>query len=116
MTFDLPPVQRDLKSEAVAGEQVITNWAFTDLDGDDSMWVLALENQAIHHIRGRHDDAAAVTVTISRDLLLDITGGDASFVDAVTDGRVTLDGDPAALITIFGNLDSFETGFPIVEP
>jgi alkyl sulfatase BDS1-like metallo-beta-lactamase superfamily hydrolase len=114
MMFDAMAIR--LKSEAVAGEHVIINWSFTDLDGDDSSWVLALENQAIHHIRGRHDADAAVTVTITKELLLDITGGEASFVDAVTDGRVTLDGDPAALITIFGNLDTFETGFPIVEP
>jgi alkyl sulfatase BDS1-like metallo-beta-lactamase superfamily hydrolase len=29
---------------------------------------------------------------------------------------VLLSGDAAALITIFGNLDTFSMGFPIVEP
>jgi alkyl sulfatase BDS1-like metallo-beta-lactamase superfamily hydrolase len=39
-----------------------------------------------------------------------------TFIDAVTAGKVQLDGDPSVLITIFGNLDTFETGFAIVEP
>jgi alkyl sulfatase BDS1-like metallo-beta-lactamase superfamily hydrolase len=113
MVFDAMAIR--LKSEAVAGEHVVTNWQFTDLDESEASWILALENQAIHHVCGRHDPNAAVTVTLTKDLLVDITGG-ASFVDAVADGRVTVDGDPAALITIFGNLDTFETGFTIVEP
>ena len=111
MVFDALAIR--LKSEDVAGEHIVTNWQFTDLE---ESWVLALENQAIHHIRGRHDPDAAVTVTLTKDLLTDITGGGVSFVDAVGDGRVGVDGDAGALITIFGNLDSFETGFAIVEP
>jgi alkyl sulfatase BDS1-like metallo-beta-lactamase superfamily hydrolase len=114
MVFDAIAIR--LKSEDVAGEHVVVNWAFTDLDGDDASWILALENQTLHYVRGRHDSEATVTVTIAKDLLLAIIGGATTFVDAVTDGSATLDGDPTALITIFGNLDSFETGFAIVEP
>jgi len=114
MVFDAIAIR--LKSEDVADVGAVTNWSFTDLDGDDSSWVLALENQTMHYVRGRHDPDAAVTVTITKDLLLAIIGGAATFIDAVDDGRVAIDGEPAALITIFGNLDSFETGFPIVEP
>ena len=111
MVFDALAIR--LKSEEVADEHIVTNWQFTDLD---ESWVLALENQAIHHIQGRHDLDAAVTVTLTKDLLTDITSGGVSFVDAVGDGRVAVDGDAAALITIFGNLDASETGFAIVEP
>jgi alkyl sulfatase BDS1-like metallo-beta-lactamase superfamily hydrolase len=78
--------------------------------------VLALENQAIHYVCGRHDADAAVTVTLTKDLLVDISGGVVSFIDAVGDDLIALDGDPSALVTIFGNLDTFETGFAIVEP
>ena len=114
MVFDAMAIR--LKSEDVVGEHVITNWQFTDLDEPEASWVLALENQAIHHVCGRHDPDAAVTVTLTKDLLVDISGGGVSFIDAVGDGLVALDGDPSALITIFGNLDTFETGFAIVEP
>ncbi|MFM7307187.1 MAG: alkyl sulfatase C-terminal domain-containing protein, partial [Actinomycetota bacterium] len=31
-------------------------------------------------------------------------------------GDVIVEGDAAALLTIFGNLDTFAMGFPIVEP
>jgi alkyl sulfatase BDS1-like metallo-beta-lactamase superfamily hydrolase len=41
---------------------------------------------------------------------------DTTFVDAVKAGDVVLSGDAASLITIFGNLDTFSMGFPIVEP
>jgi alkyl sulfatase BDS1-like metallo-beta-lactamase superfamily hydrolase len=37
-------------------------------------------------------------------------------VDTVKAGDVVLKGDAASLITIFGNLDTFSMGFPIVEP
>ena len=114
MVFDAIAIR--LKSEDVVSEHVITNWQFTDLDESEASWVLALENQAIHHVCGRHDADAAVTVTLTKDLLVDISGGVVSFIDAVGDGLIALDGDPSALITIFGNLDTFETGFAIVEP
>jgi alkyl sulfatase BDS1-like metallo-beta-lactamase superfamily hydrolase len=78
--------------------------------------VLALENQAIHYVHGRHADDAAVTVTLTKSDFVQITGGAMTFIEAVTDGKVQLDGDPSVLVTIFGNLDTFETGFAIVEP
>ena len=34
----------------------------------------------------------------------------------IEDGRVTVEGDAAALLTIFVNLDVFTPGFAIVEP
>jgi alkyl sulfatase BDS1-like metallo-beta-lactamase superfamily hydrolase len=37
-------------------------------------------------------------------------------MDEIQAGRITLDGDPAALLTIFGNLDTFTVGFNVVEP
>jgi alkyl sulfatase BDS1-like metallo-beta-lactamase superfamily hydrolase len=36
--------------------------------------------------------------------------------DAVADGRVVLGGDASALVTVFSNLDVFQSGFAIVEP
>jgi alkyl sulfatase BDS1-like metallo-beta-lactamase superfamily hydrolase len=37
-------------------------------------------------------------------------------MDELSAGTVTIDGDASALLNIFGNLDTFATGFAIVEP
>ncbi len=111
MIFDAIAVR--LRSEDVAGEHVVTNWHFTDVD---ERWVLTLENQALHHISGRHDPDAAVTLTLTKDVLGRLLGNETTFADAAGAGEVTLDGDPAALLAIFGNLDVFESNFAIVEP
>jgi alkyl sulfatase BDS1-like metallo-beta-lactamase superfamily hydrolase len=49
-------------------------------------------------------------------LLLEIIAQVTTFVDELTAGTVTIEGDAAALLNIFGNLDTFATGFAIVEP
>jgi alkyl sulfatase BDS1-like metallo-beta-lactamase superfamily hydrolase len=37
-------------------------------------------------------------------------------MDQIQAGNIALEGDPAALLTIFGNLDSFTSNFHVVEP
>ncbi|MEZ5379298.1 MAG: alkyl sulfatase dimerization domain-containing protein [Acidimicrobiales bacterium] len=107
-----------LQDELVAGERAEINWTFTDIDADSGQrdWVLGLEHQALHYVAGRHSPDATVTVTLTKALMAEIMGGETTFVDAVTAGRATLDGDPAALITVFGHLEVFQSGFAIVEP
>ncbi|MEZ5228970.1 MAG: alkyl sulfatase C-terminal domain-containing protein [Acidimicrobiales bacterium] len=71
----------------------------------------------MHYVAGRHSPDATVTVTLTKALMAEIMGGETTFVDAVTfAGRATLDGDLAALITVFGHLEVFQSGFAIVEP
>jgi len=53
---------------------------------------------------------------MERALLIKILGGETTFIDAAGAGDIVLDGDPAALIMIFGNLDQFDNTFAIVEP
>ncbi|MEY4165951.1 MAG: Alkyl sulfatase C-terminal, partial [Actinomycetota bacterium] len=60
--------------------------------------------------------SADATVTIARTLMLSIMNQETTFVDELQAGTVTIDGDAAALLTIFGNLDLFLPGFAIVEP
>jgi alkyl sulfatase BDS1-like metallo-beta-lactamase superfamily hydrolase len=47
---------------------------------------------------------------------LEIIAQVTTFVDELSAGTVTIEGDAAALLNIFGNLDTFATGFAIVEP
>lgn len=109
--FDVIAVR--LRSDDVAGRRVLVNWRFTDIAED---WVLILSNRALSSVRGRHDDGAAVTVTTTRPVFVDVMTGGSTFVEQVTAGAVVIDGDPEALRTIFGSLDAVATSFPIVEP
>jgi alkyl sulfatase BDS1-like metallo-beta-lactamase superfamily hydrolase len=104
-------------SEQLGGVSLAINWIFTDLRGTpDERWVLGISNRTMYSSRGHHDSHAVAAVTMSRSLLLDVVTQDTTFLDAIKAGQISLEGDAGALITIFGNLDTFSVGFPIVEP
>ena len=70
MIFDSIAVRLD--SDAVAGEHVIVNWEFPDRG---EKWVLGLEHQTLHHVRGRHDADAHATIRLdSTTLVAALTG------------------------------------------
>lgn len=102
-----------LKAEEVSGSSVTVNWRFTDV-GEDH--VLGLANLALHHTPGRHDPDAAATITLTKAVLGEILGGRTTFADAMEARVITIDGDAAALLGIFGHLDAFASSFPIVTP
>jgi alkyl sulfatase BDS1-like metallo-beta-lactamase superfamily hydrolase len=104
-------------SENLGGIALAINWLFTDMAGTaDEKWILGVSNRTLYAIQGRHSESALATVRISRDLFLEIIAQATSFVDELKNGTITIDGDAGALLTIFGNLDNFSTGFAIVEP
>ncbi|MBU6317890.1 MAG: hypothetical protein KGR47_15355, partial [Acidobacteria bacterium] len=96
-----------LKAEEVGGLSVLLNFTFTDVDED---WVLGLSNRALHTVADRHDDAAALTMRLTRSQLLAVIDGEGSFAD------VEHWGDLAAADAIFGHIDVFMSMFPLVEP
>lgn len=104
-------------SENIGGLSLCVNWLFTDMAGTpDEKWILGLSHRTVYATQGRHDADAAATIKISRDLFLEVIAQTTTFVDELQKGAVTIDGDAGALLTIFGNLDKFLTGFAIVEP
>ena len=104
-------------SEKIGGLSHCVNWTFTDMAGtSDHQWVLGLSNRTMYSTQGRHEVSAEATITLSRTLLLEIIAQATTFVDELSAGTVTIEGDSAALLNIFGNLDTFATGFAIVEP
>jgi alkyl sulfatase BDS1-like metallo-beta-lactamase superfamily hydrolase len=104
-------------SENLTGVNLSLNWLFTDMTGTpDEMWIIGISNRTLFATQGRHDTNAAATVKISRDLFLEVIAQTTTFVDELQKGTVIIDGDAGALLTIFGNLDKFLTGFAIVEP
>jgi alkyl sulfatase BDS1-like metallo-beta-lactamase superfamily hydrolase len=105
------------KSEDLGGIAVSVNWVFTDLpESGDGRWCLEVSNRTLHATRGRLRDGAGCTVTTTRPAFLEIVSQSTTFMDALAAGDVALEGDAAALLAVFGNLDTFMAGFPIVEP
>ncbi|MCB1004597.1 MAG: MBL fold metallo-hydrolase [Acidimicrobiales bacterium] len=111
MIFDSMAVRLD--GEAVAGRHVLVNWEFPDTG---ERWVLGLENQALHHVRGRHDADASATVRIDKATLVDVLTAARTFADAAAAGDVTIEGDTGALQAILGSLEPADGRFNIVEP
>ncbi len=104
-------------SENLGGVSLAINWLFTDMIGSpDEKWILGVSNRTLYATQGRHSESASATVKLSRDLFLEVIAQTTTFVDEIKNGTITIDGDAGALLTIFGNLDNFSTGFAIVEP
>ena len=104
-------------SENLGGVSLAINWLFTDMAGTrDEKWILGVSNRTLYATQGRHSEFASATVKLSRDLFLEVIAQTTTFVDELQKSTITIDGDAAAMLTIFSNLDNFSMGFAIVEP
>jgi alkyl sulfatase BDS1-like metallo-beta-lactamase superfamily hydrolase len=102
-----------MKSEELGGVSLCVNWHFTDID---EKWILGISNRTLYATPGRHEKSAAATITLTRLTMLDVVTQATTFVDQITAGTISIDGDASALLEIFGKLDNITTGFAIVEP
>jgi alkyl sulfatase BDS1-like metallo-beta-lactamase superfamily hydrolase len=102
-----------LKSEEVIGLSALINFRFTDI-GED--WILGLDNCAVRSRKGRLDPTANCTLTMTRETMLGVVSGTKTFVESIGAGEIMLEGNGTVLANIFGHLDTFMGGFPIVEP
>jgi alkyl sulfatase BDS1-like metallo-beta-lactamase superfamily hydrolase len=102
-----------MKSEELGGVSLCVNWNFTDVD---EKWILGISNRTLYATPGRHEKSAAATITLTRLTMLDVVTQATTFVDQITAGTISIDGDASALLEIFGKLDNITTGFAIVEP
>ncbi len=106
-----------LISENVGGLSLAINWQFADMAGTrDELWEIGISNRTLYATQGRNNSLALATVKITRDLFLEVIAQTTSFAEELKNGSVTIEGDAGALLTVFGNLDGFSTGFAIVEP
>lgn len=106
-----------LISENVGGLSLAINWQFADMAGTrDELWEIGISNRTLYATQGRHNPVALATVKITRDLFLEVIAQTTSFAEELKSGAATIEGDAGALLTVFGNIDSFSTGFAIVEP
>ncbi len=113
--FDTMAVR--LISENLGGVSLSINWKFTDLvNSADEKWTLGVSNRTLYATQGHHDKMALTTVSLSRDLFLEVIAQTTTFVEEIKKGAIVIEGDAMAIMTVFANLDNFSTGFPIVEP
>lgn len=103
-----------LNADRIGGQAFTINWRFRDT-GEDH--VLGVSRRALFHRPDQFDPSAALTITLDRSVLGQMLQGGADvFIDRVESGVVILDGDATVLVTLFGALDQFTRGFPIVTP
>ena len=102
-----------LKTDEVAGVALSLNWTFTDIE---EKWLLGISHRTLFSTPGRHDPQAAASITTTRRTLLEVISQSSTFLDEIQAGNISIEGDATALITVLGNLDTFQINFAIVEP
>lgn len=110
MLFDYLGVR--ILPEKAAGKKLVLNLNFDDLD---EKYSLVIENTVLNYTSKQREKADA-TATLSKDTLTKIQLGAVSFDQAITDGKVKLEGNKAAFDDFFGMLDKFDFWFNIVTP
>jgi alkyl sulfatase BDS1-like metallo-beta-lactamase superfamily hydrolase len=96
--------------EAFGRAEATINLHFTDLDEDH---VLGVTRSAIHHIPGRRDDGADVSVSLPRPTLLAALGHPEALDGA--HGHAVIGGDRQVLVDLLYSLDTFVMP-PLIEP
>jgi alkyl sulfatase BDS1-like metallo-beta-lactamase superfamily hydrolase len=102
-----------LKTDEVAGVSLSLNWTFTDIE---EKWLLGISHRTLFSTPGRHDPQAAASITTTRRTLLEVISQSTTFLEEIQAGNISIEGDATALLTVLGNLDTFQINFAIVEP
>ena len=102
-----------LNGEKAEGKSIVVNWVFPDID---ERYAMTLQNCALTCLAGRHADPADATVTLDRAALNGLILRELALPDAITQGLVGIEGDPAKVAELFGLLDEFTMAFDVIEP
>jgi alkyl sulfatase BDS1-like metallo-beta-lactamase superfamily hydrolase len=111
MLFDYLAVR--LRAEDLVGRHVTLNIAVTDLG---EQWVLGLRHGALHTSANRVEPNPDASVQLNRSALVALVLGTVTLDAAIAAGDVQVTGDPSSLSLILDHLDTFMTGFNIIEP
>ena len=106
-----------LRSDDVGGMHRIVHLRFRSGDDRSSSedWTLELSHRALSS-RPSLTGVADAVVVLERTVLERIAANEIDLREAVADGVIAVTGDAEALYEIVDNLDTFRSGFPIVEP
>ncbi|CAG2151195.1 alkyl/aryl-sulfatase [Cupriavidus numazuensis] len=102
-----------VNSDRAAGKQVKINWIQPDTG---KRYALSVDNSVFMYRAERQHPDAQVTLTAPRAVLIGTLLGQTTLQAAVGAGQAKVDGDAAALQTLFGMLDKFDPKFEIVAP
>jgi len=114
------PLERFLDTMAVridgpkaANKHLVINLVLSDTNESH---VLELSNAVLHHWREAPRRDADATITLTRDLLLDMLTGQASIRETLSSDKLEVEGSTVDLISFFSLFDQPDTAFPIVTP
>jgi len=94
-----------------AEHELTVNWIFRG----GSSYTLRVRNGVLTHRPGA-DEAADASITVSRKAINRLFAAEATVPDLLEAGEIELDGELAAVGTLFGLLDEVDFGFAIIEP
>ena len=95
------------------GLSILVDWAMAD---EGRSWRLTLSNCALSHAQGSHGAAAKAVIRMDRKRLASIVVGGVTFPEALEKGLIPVDGDIAAVRSLFATFDRFNPMFNILEP
>jgi alkyl sulfatase BDS1-like metallo-beta-lactamase superfamily hydrolase len=111
MFFDYLSVRVDRTKAADA--KIALN---VDLGGSDGKYLLELENGVLNHTKDRQEANADATVVLARDTLNKIILHETKLADAISAGKVEVNGNEAKLEQLVAYLDTFDFWFNIATP
>ncbi|MGE1177657.1 alkyl/aryl-sulfatase [Pseudomonas sp. BW7P1] len=91
------------------------NWTFNlQLTDTQESFVLWIENAVLHFRRGAPATNANATLSVTKDLFVQLLGGTAGFKDALTSKDLNVDGSTVDLVRFLGLLEKAPGNFAIV--
>ena len=91
------------------------NWTFNlQLTDTKESFVLWIENAVLHYRRGAPANNANATLSVTKDLFVQLLGGTAGFKDALTSKDLKVDGSTVDLVRFLGLLEKAPGNFAIV--
>ncbi|WP_409318778.1 alkyl/aryl-sulfatase [Pseudomonas sp. KCJK9016] len=91
------------------------NWTFNlQLTDTQESFVLWIENAVLHFRRGAPANNANATLSVTKDLFVQLLGGTAGFKDALTSKDLKVDGSTVDLVRFLGLLEKAPGNFAIV--
>ncbi|MGO4154060.1 alkyl/aryl-sulfatase [Cupriavidus sp. YAF13] len=102
-----------LNADKAAGKAMTLNWNFTDLQ---ERYAMTLRNSALTYLASAQSAQATATITLDKATLDRISLKQLTLPDAIRDGSIRIEGNPQAVASLFGMLDTFDGYFSIVTP
>lgn len=103
-----------LRDDEVARTRSVIHLTVPDR-AEGECWTIELSNRALSSLPGHHGVAEA-TVIMTYGTLVALAANEVEVESLADSDDVTITGQFAAVQAIFGHLDSFESGFAVVEP